>query len=47
MTRMFGSVTLGDTASLLGVYRLLRALRMLADWAKSFFKEWWKSVMWL
>lgn len=43
--KIFGSFCLGDTKSLLGVYRLLQSARLLADWADSSLREWWDSVL--
>ncbi|KAI1498687.1 hypothetical protein F5X99DRAFT_431577 [Biscogniauxia marginata] len=36
---------IGDTRSLLGIYKLLRSIRLLADWAEADFREWFENIM--
>lgn len=43
--KTFGYFRLGDTASLLGAYRPLHGIRLLADWALSSLREWWVEVL--
>ena len=40
---MYKVVDLGDTLSVLGIYKLLASLRRLADWAKGPFWTWFKD----
>ena len=37
---IIGSVLIGSTASILGCYKILTAMRRLCDWASTTFKDW-------
>ncbi|GME51537.1 hypothetical protein GTA08_BOTSDO12605 [Neofusicoccum parvum] len=43
--KVIGYQTIGDTESALGIYRLIRCVRDLADWADGSFRQWWERVL--
>lgn len=42
---LMGDVLLGDTRSLIGIYKLLKGLRRLAAWANKEFREWFDNAI--
>ncbi|KPM44076.1 hypothetical protein AK830_g2421 [Neonectria ditissima] len=42
---IYRGINLGDTASLVGTYQLLRALRILRNWADVIFRGWWTDIV--
>lgn len=42
---VFGRHYLGDTKSLVDIYRLVCCIRALAGWADTSFREWWDDLL--
>ncbi|EOD47902.1 hypothetical protein UCRNP2_5351 [Neofusicoccum parvum UCRNP2] len=43
--QMLGSHRLGDTKSVVSIYKLLAGLRALARWAETEYREWWRELL--
>jgi hypothetical protein len=43
--KIFESITLGNTGSVVQTYRLVKSLRVLRDWADGDFRKWWDKVL--